>query len=172
MFKYFTHVGKHQWYNVLQKFVDGYNKTKHRTIGMTPSEAYENKMEDEVFLRQEERIQTKKKEKPVFKFGDYVRLSKAKQLFEKSFHSNWTEEIFRVIAFDTSYMPIMYTIESLEHEPIEGRFYKFELQKVKKPKDFAISKIMRKKGGKALVKFIGYKQPTWVNITDIKNING
>ena len=36
--KYFVYIGKKVWYNVLQKLVDAYNHSKHRSIGMKPVE--------------------------------------------------------------------------------------------------------------------------------------
>ena len=29
MFRYFTHIGKHRWFDVLDKFIDSYNNTPH-----------------------------------------------------------------------------------------------------------------------------------------------
>ena len=41
MFRYFTHIGKHRWFDVLDKFIDSYNNTPHRSLPlrMTPNEA-------------------------------------------------------------------------------------------------------------------------------------
>jgi len=134
---------------------------------MKPVEAFDLKNIIQVFENQEIRIQSKKKQKATFKVGDYVRLSKAKNIFEKGFTSNWTEEIFRITNIDRKYMPIMYTVVDDDNEPVHGKFYKQELQKVNKPSEYAIEKVIRKKGNKSLVKFLGYKQTQWINTSDI-----
>lgn len=171
MYKYFTHIGNYRWYDILQRLVDGYNNTYHRTIKMTPREAYDSKNKKKVFLTQERRISMKKKEKAKFKSGDYVRLSKVKHIFEKGFTTNWTEEIFRVHRVFKKYMPIMYSIKDCDGNIIEGKFYKYELQKVAAPNSFAIEEIYETRANKVRVKLLGYKQSKWIPLKDIVKIN-
>lgn len=171
MYKYFTFVGNYKWFDILHKIVDGYNNTYHTTIKMTPSEAYQNKNRKRVFLLQEKRISQKKKDKTLLKVGDYVRLSKAKNIFEKGFVANWTEEIFQIHRVHKKYSPVMYTIKDKEKNILEGKFYKYELQKVARPRSFAIEKIIESKGNRIQVKFLGYKQPEWILRSDIISLN-
>ena len=41
-----------------------------------------------------ENIEESNKEDPEFKVGDYVRISKYKNIFSKGYTPNWSEEIF------------------------------------------------------------------------------
>lgn len=71
----------------------------------------------------------KSEEKQLFKIGDKVGISSFKKLFEKKYKNNWTHAIFVVskIYFTN---PITYSIIDLNREPILGKFYKYELQKI------------------------------------------
>ena len=71
--------------------------------------------------------------------------------------------------------PLTYKIEDLAGEPIEGEYYQSELQRIPasvldQPK--RIEKIIRTKGNKQFVKWLGYpdKFNSWVNKEDIKDI--
>ena len=105
-----------------------------------------------------------------FRVGDTVRVSRYKSIFGKGYEANFTEEIFqvkRVLRRD----PTVYELEDHEGEPIIGKFYEEELSAVnKKDNMYRIEKILRKKNGMALVKWLGYDGRSWVPIDDIKDI--
>ena len=63
--------------------------------------------------------------------GDFVRLSKNKNLFEKGSTNNWTKEIFIVDKIIFKDEPV-YIIKDQNEEIIQGLFYEKELQKVYK----------------------------------------
>ena len=73
------------------------------------------------------KIQIKKN--PKFKVGDYVRISKYKNIFAKGYSPNWSEEIF-VIKKIKNTVPWTYVINDLNGEEIIGSFYEKELQKL------------------------------------------
>ena len=107
---------------------------------------------------------------PKFKVGDTVRVSKYKSIFAKGYEANFTEEIFRVSKVLRG-DPTVYEIEDHKGEPIIGKFYEQELSLINKKDDtYKIEKILRKKNGMALVKWLGYNSQSWVPIKDIKNI--
>ena len=92
--------------------------------------------------------------KPKFSIGDKVRISKYKrQVFDKGYTPNWTEEILFVIDKALPTKPVTYSIVDLMEEPIKGSFYKQELQKAKQ-QTFRIEKVIRRDNKKkmALVK--------------------
>ena len=107
---------------------------------------------------------------PKFRVGDTVRVIRYKSIFSKGYEANFTEEIFkvkRVLRGD----PTVYEIEDHEGEPIIGKFYEEELSGVnKKDNMYRVEKILRKKNGMALVKWLGYDSRSWVTIEDIKDI--
>jgi len=98
--------------------------------------------------------------KQKFKVNDYVRISRIKHTFEKGFTPNWSEEVFKIIKVDKNDDPVMYQLEDLLGQHIDGKFYEPELQKTKL-KDYAIiEKIIKTKKikGKKMfyVKYRGY----------------
>ena len=72
------------------------------------------------------------KEGPKFKIDDHVRISKYKNIFEKGYVPNWSEEDFVVTKVKNT-LPWTYVINDLNPEEIVGTFYEKELQK-NKPK--------------------------------------
>ncbi|KAK3920564.1 Putative uncharacterized transposon-derived protein [Frankliniella fusca] len=112
------------------------------------------------------------RKKPKYKVGDYVRISREKQVFEKGYTWNWSEEIFKIIQVIPHAVPV-YRLEDLDKDPIEGTFYEMELQKVTKPEAFKIAYIVRSKGTKGirqhLVHWRGYpkKSHSWIFEKDL-----
>ena len=96
LWKFFTASNSTSYIDFLPALLDKYNKTKHRSIKMTPEQASRKENEDRVYLNLygQEMSQTAK---PKFKVGDKVRISKYKRkVFDKGYTPNWTEEIFVV----------------------------------------------------------------------------
>lgn len=123
-----------RYVDVLQDLVSSYNETYHKSIKMTPSEVNQSN-EGEVLgnLYGAAWKEDKKRKKPKYKEGDFVRLSAVKGVFEKGYMGNWTEEIFVIDKVKTGAIPqIMYKLSDFNKEPIEGSFYSQELQLVSK----------------------------------------
>jgi len=100
---------------------------------------------------------------------------RAKHVFVKGYENQWTEEIFTItdVIKRPNNSPVTYKIQDYEGTPIEGVFYGEEVQRVAKPDVFSVEKILRTKvqpdGSKMhLVKWQGYKQPTWTTSNIIK----
>ena len=88
----------------------------------------------------------------------------------KGYEANFTEEIFKVSKVLRG-DPTVYEIVDHEGEPIIGKFYEQELSLINKKDDtYKIEKILRKKNGMALVKWLGYDSQSWVSVKDIKDI--
>jgi hypothetical protein len=160
MWKYFTKENTFRYINVLSSFLNNYNSSFHRTIGMKPvdvSAKNENQILNKAF-----RIDLKKKP---FKFdiGDDVRISKVKKHFEKGYTPNWTEEYFTVHQRIARNPPV-YTLKIQMGEQVDGVFYESELQKIDvSPVDLhVIEKIIRqrRKNNKTeyFVKWRGYPE--------------
>ena len=99
---------------------------------------------------------------PKFRIWDIVRVSKYKSIFTKGYEANFTEEIFKISKVFRG-DPNMYEIEDHEGESIILKFYEEELSAENKKDDtHRIEKVLRKKNGMALVK--------WLDVTD--NITG
>ena len=108
---------------------------------------------------------------PKFKVGDTVRISRYKSHFDKGYEANFTEEKFRVTKVFRG-DPNMYEIQDSEAEPIIGKLYEEEMSPVSEdPHVYKIEKILRKRKGKVLVKWLGYdtKHNSWIPERDIIN---
>lgn len=165
MWKEFSFTGSYKWINMLQSLISDYNNTKHRTINMRPNEVNE-KNEKRLLATVYRKITTKLKNK--FKIGDMVRISKYKHVFEKGYTPNWTTEIFKIHRIQLT-NPITYSLIDLNGHKINGSVYTQELQLVKHPSLYLVEKIIRKKGRKVFVKWLGFDNTynSWVDEDDV-----
>ena len=90
------------------------------------------------------------KKNPKFKVGDFVRISKYKNIFAKGYFPNWQEEVF-IIKKVKNTVPWNYVINDLNNEEIIGSFYEKEFQKTNE-KEFRIEKVLKRKVDKLDVK--------------------
>ena len=172
MWKQFTVQGNTMYLDMLPKILKQYNNTKHSSIKMTPIEASKKKNEGVVYFNLYGDMETLK-QKPKFKIGDKVRISKYKRnVFDKGYTPNWTEEVFTVDKIQYT-NPITYKLKDLRGEDIQGSFYELELLEAKQDV-FRIDKIIRRdyKKKQALVSWKGYSDDfnSWIPIKDLKNI--
>ena len=173
MYKYFTENETRRYVDILPKLVRAYNITVHRSIGMSPVDAYKRKFD--VMQRLYTRSGKVVKKPFKFKIGDTVRISKTRRTFKKGYLPGWTEEVFTISArFKQASLPL-YELKDLLDRPIKGaKFYESELQKVKQPQNFRVERIIRRSGNKYLVKWRGYSNDfnSWVtNIHDVNKKN-
>ena len=109
--------------------------TLHRSIKMKPiditSDSYAEYNED------------LKKIGSNFKVGDYVRISKYRNIFAKGYTANWSEEVF-VVSKIKNIVSWTYVISDLNGELITGCFSEKELQKSSQEK-FRIEKYLQEK---------------------------
>ena len=148
-----TSISKNVYIDKLNGIVNKYNNTYHTTIKMKPINVKEN-----TYINYTD---------PKFKVGDYVRISKYKNIFAKWYMPNWSEEVF-VIDKIKNTVPWTYVINDLNGEEITGTFYENELQKTNQ-KEFRIEKVIKRKGDKLYVKWKGYDNSfnSWINKNDI-----
>ena len=160
MFRYFTYKSTSRYLDVLQQFIDAYNRSYHRTIKTTPSSVNannENEIHKLVYASE------KKKLPPKWRFdaGDKVRLCQARRPFRKGYLPGWTTEIFTVKS-RISTDPPTYEIVDYDGESVLGKFYAEELQRVSKTADdfYDVERVIktRKRGGvvEHFVKWVGY----------------
>ena len=138
---------------------------------MAPSEASEVKNSKRVFANLYSGEIYKRIKSPKFRIGDRVRISKFKrQLFDKGFTPNWTEEIF-VIDEILSTKPVTYRLDDLQGEAVGGSFYEQELQRSSQ-EIFRIDEVIHRDNKRklALVKWKGYpdKFISWVSLSELK----
>ena len=172
MWKQFTVQGNTMYIDMLPKLLKQYNNTKHSSIKMTPVEASNKKNEGTVYFNLYGDMETSK-QKPKFKIGDKVRISKYKRnVFDKGYTPNWTEEVFTVDKIQYT-NPITYKLKDLNDEDIQESFYEPELLKAKQDV-FRIDKVIRRdyKKKQALVKWKGYSDDfnSWIPMKDLTTL--
>lgn len=126
MWKYFTSNETRKWIDVVQNLVDDYNSSFHRTLHMTPTEASKYENFTAVWRNMYGPQLTVKYGQPKFKVGQTVRISKYKTVFDKGYLPNFTEEFFKIKNILMG-SPIVYKIEDLKGEDVDGIFYDAEL---------------------------------------------
>ena len=172
MWRAFTANENTVWVNgLLDDLMSQYNnKDVHRTIRMTPANASLPSSTSVIA----QRLHVEKGGRGKFHVGDKVRISLAKNVFDKGYEANWTEEIYIVESVKNT-MPVSYKLKDLMGEPIIGRFYEEELQKTNQ-KTFRIEKVIGRKTNKdgtkmIRVKWRGYanKFNQWIPADNINN---
>ncbi|XP_018397172.1 PREDICTED: uncharacterized protein LOC108775341 [Cyphomyrmex costatus] len=103
-----------------------------------------------------------------FKVGDAVRVSKYKTIFEKGYTPNWTTEVFQIVKIQKT-NPVTYLLEDYRGKPVAGGFYEHELRRVANPDVYLVEKVLRKKGDKVYVKWLGFdgSHNSWINKNDV-----
>lgn len=165
LYKQFSLKGNYRWVDsTLEDIVKLYNSTKHRTIGMAPNQVNHENKHKILKVYKILRSQNGLKKVNTLKPGDFVRISKYKGTFEKGYTPNWSTEIFRITDVQNTH-PITYLLEDSRHRPILGSFYPQELQKTKHPNVYLVEKVIRKKGNKLFVKWLGLspEENSWID---------
>lgn len=166
MFKYFSANSTYRYVDVLDDMVRQYNNTKHSSIKMIPTVASDKRNERRVYLSLYG-IHPHANNTPKFSVGEKIRITKKKSTFEKRYTPRWTEEIFSISRVQYT-DPITYKIADTNGEEIQGTFYEQELQKTTQ-EIFRIEKVIRKRGNKCLVKWLGYPEAfnSWIDASSI-----
>jgi hypothetical protein len=153
MFKEFGVQGSYKWINLLPQLLSKYNNRVHRTIGMRPKDV---KKRHENRLRQLlNKLPTGQSVRKInFKPGDVVRVSKYKTLFEKGYTPSWSTELFTVDRVQRTVPPV-YILRDYRGSVIKGAFYGQELNRTKYPETYLVEKVLRRKGNRVYVKWLG-----------------
>jgi hypothetical protein len=130
LYKYLYENNTGVFVDVINDIVNAYNATPHSSIGIAPAKVDENNYKDiynKVYIPL---LNKRARETPSYTLdiGDLVRISLAKEPFQKGYKQKFTEELFRIknkIPSD----PPRYRLEDLMREDIKGSFYAPDLQK-------------------------------------------
>jgi len=165
MYKYFSTNATRKYIHVIDKMTEKYNNTRHSSIKMAPVQASLKKNEAAVWRSLYGNEQHALP--PKFSVGDKVRITKKKNIFEKGYTPRWTEEVFTISSIQYTDPPT-YKIADFGGEEIHGTFYEQELQKTRQ-EIYRIKKVIRKRGNRSLVKWLGYPESfnSWADNKDL-----
>lgn len=168
MWRRFTEQGHYRWLSLLKELVNEYNGKVHRTIGLRPVDVT-SKNEGEVrynimaAVRRRPKANTDR-----FSVGDKVRISKYKKTFDKGYLPNWTNEVFEIERVQPT-IPVTYLLKDGRGESLKGGFYAQELSKTRYGDVFLVEKVLRKKGDRLFVRWLGYDKShdSWIDKKDL-----
>lgn len=158
--------GSLNYIDILPKLIDHYNyKMKHRTIGMFPGEVTKN--DEDRLLKGPYSYQTLCRSGPrQLKEGDVVRISKQRSVFHKGYNLNWSTELFTINNVHNT-CPITYSLRDEKGETILGKFYRHEIRKTAFPDTYLVEKILKKKGNRVYVQWLGMDSRSWIDKNNV-----
>lgn len=169
MWREFTARGSYRWLNILPSIVRSYNNTRHKTIGMKPTDVRRKHVKAILaVMNRKQSVQGKKLKTPKFSLDDLVRISKNKRVFTKGYLPNWTNEVFKIYAVRPT-RPVTYILQDSKGETIKGGFYEEELSKATTGDVYLVEKILKRRGNKMLVRWHNFdsSHDTWITDKDL-----
>ena len=127
LYRAFTHQKNHEWISIIDKLVESYNNSYHRSIKMAPADVkpiHTKKIHQTLYPNK-----SKFKKRSTFNVRDLVKIVKHQKTFKKEAEHGWTDENFTIKTKLRS-KPITYLLQDLSGEDISGSFYSEELQHV------------------------------------------
>ena len=174
IYKYITSTMSFRFVHKLQNFVETYNNRKHRMTQLTPNEGELPRNQEHIRLMHQKYYNSIKPTKVIrFKVGDLVRIARLKPKFGRGYDKTSPEEIYKITRVMTTFPRVLFKISTLDGENVIGSFYQEQLTRVIDQDEYIIEKVIRKRKGEALVKFLGYDKPEWIsqaNLTTIKDM--
>ena len=178
IWRYFTRNNTSRYVSALPAIISSYNRSYHRSIGMSPSRV-NSRNQEEVWnkLYGGGSPVTPQNQKTLLRVGDVVRISQTRMKFKKGYLPGWSTETF-VVTDVLKTSPITYRLRDEAGEPIDGAFYSQEIQRVKPAaadKVYNIERVLKRKGGEVLVRWEGYpeKYDSWIKAkTVVSNRSG
>jgi hypothetical protein len=140
LYRYFTEVGHRKWVPIIQELVNAVNNSPSRALGgkFSPMDVHLNRENAVDFLRkyfkeQREKIDTKilkresgDKSMKELRAGTRVRIENRKNLFQKGFVGNFSDEIFTIDHRRRS-IPTTYRLRDNQGNLVKGWFYRHDL---------------------------------------------
>lgn len=157
--------GSYKWVGkTLVDVLRTYNNSKHRITKHKPIDVTSENEEEVISNIRTFNKKQNNKQKNKLKIGDYVRISKYKSSFDKGYTPNWSTEIFTIKTVNST-SPVTYNIVDQRNQPILGSFYREELQKTNYPNVYLVEKVIKRKGNKCLVKWLGLsdRENSWID---------
>lgn len=168
MWRMFTLNNNKKYIHKIDDLLENYNNSYHRSIKNKPiniTKSNENITFKILYGFSKEEGGTNEIIKFKYKIGDFVKVVKDKNIFEKSYTSNWTDEIF-VITQNIPRVPPVYKIKSLDTNiDLTKSFYEHQLNKVLV--EFDAYEVLEENKNQLLIKKLNDEknQTNWVEKT-------
>jgi len=162
--------GSLRWIEILTKVIAMYNnEKKHSALKMTPAEA--RKADEMMLYERMYGVPQPMQGKPKYAVGDWVRVSRKKNIFEKGYDARWTYQPFKIREVGIG-DPVVYYLEESDGEKIIGAFYEEELQKTEVPYAVLVQDVLKRQKGKAFVSYRGIpkKFNQWLDESAIEDL--
>ena len=104
--------------NHIDAALEKYNNRVHTTTRMTPADTSNDEPLPNVIPRN-----TKL---PKFQVGDFVGVPDKKNIYTKSYITNWNRELFKICRINNT-NPVTYGLKDQDGEQIGGKYYEQEL---------------------------------------------
>lgn len=160
----FSVQGNRRWVHMVPALLKRYNSRIHRSTGMKPNQV-EKKDEKLLLSRLFPPTETSTSSKPKFSLGDRVRIARTKHALAKGYLPSWTNEQFNITRIRANDKVPTYNLQDVYGNDIQGRFYEHEMMKTDFPDHYLVERILKRKNGKVLVKWLGFENSynTWEN---------
>lgn len=174
-----------QWLSSLQDLTQDYNETVHRSLSMTPLEAFCSADVNALFRKQYlEKIKVGPYKDFDLNVGDYVKLThdRVSNRFFRAYDNLYTDAVFSITDRRISQGHQLFKIKTYDNEMVLGEFYRSELHPVQVDENtmFEIDKILRRRvvgprnnrRRELLVSWKGYpkKYISWVDARDVVDL--
>ena len=130
--KYFYKNKTKNWIDIIDKVVSNYNNTPHSVIGMAPNQVSESNQKD-VYKRLFPNLGLRTVCK--LQKGDRVRKIINKDIYEKGYTKNWSEELYIIVKIKQANGVCYYYLTDLAGEEVPGIFYYYQLNFVARNAD-------------------------------------
>jgi len=147
--------GSLAWMKLLPQVVDRYNtQHKHSALQMTPQQARNPAVQQELLQRMYVLPEPMTKP-PKFAVGDWVRVARKKDVFEKGYDARWSYQPFQIVRVDIG-DPVVYYLQEGNGEEVKGAFYENELQRTSVRDAVLIQEVLKRGKNNSLVRFRGF----------------
>ena len=134
--KYFYKNKTKNWIDILEKVVVNYNNTPHSVIGIAPNQVSESNRK-QVYKRMYPDLGLRTVCK--LKVGDRVRKIINKDIYEKGYTKNWSEEVYIIEKVKQSNGVCYYYLKDLANSTLPGIYYYYQLNLVSRYADSSSS---------------------------------
>ena len=168
IFSFITQSGGRRYLEYLPQLLKTYNTRYHRMIRMAPMQAHQPKARMQVLANMGP-VYWRPRKEPTLQPNDLVRVQRWRGKFHRGHDEAFSRRVYRVASVNTIKPLPTYTLTELDGPPIEGTFYREELQQVRFNDIFKVKQVLRRANGRALVSWRGWGPAynTWIDENDL-----